>query len=190
MLSFPYYLLAEWVCFIASILLVSGAGKYWRSLQLYLLLVVAVESICYYMAWIARQHNQWVYNLFLPFEYGYGIWILSRSIYIKNLKIITAICGLIVFGSYIQQFISQGGITVFFDRTDTIGSVIMIGLCMIYYYTLFQQDEYVDLMRDALFWFITGYFIFYTTGTVVDTFFEKLVQIRVHHHISLRYVIM
>lgn len=192
MLTFPIYLLAEWLCFIAAILLIRPSDKYWATVRFYLAFVVLHESIDYYLVWIVRIHsNHLPANLCILAEYGYGIWFLSKLIDVKKIGSICLIAYLIFLGSYIMAFaVSENGIFTFFDKADTVGSEIMIVLCMIYYYTLFNKEEYVDLLKEPVFWFISGCFVFYTTSICMDTFFQKLISIRIAHKISLRYMIM
>ncbi|MDB5139775.1 MAG: hypothetical protein JWR12_1691 [Mucilaginibacter sp.] len=190
MLTFPFYLLAEWVCFIAAVLLVSNLNNYLHTIRYYLCFVVIVESICYYLAWIERVNNQWLYNIFILVEFSYGIWLYYNFISFKYFKPIIIFFCILFFSTYIFELVSYGGISTFFNRADTIESVIIIGLCMLYYYTLFQQEEYINLSEDPIFWIVSGSFIFYTTSIGLDTFFKKLVEVRINHSISLRYIIM
>ncbi len=191
MLYFPYYLLAEWVCFITSVLLINNFDKDWNAVRLYLGFVVLIESICYYMVWIAKcTSNQWLYNLSIPVEYGFSFWIFYRFVDLRKSKIIFLFAYLIFGATYLITLINSKGINVFFDKADTTGSVLIICLCMIYYYTLFQQVEYINILKDPTFWFVSGNFIFYTTSISVDAFFEKLVELRVNNSVSLRYIIM
>jgi hypothetical protein len=190
MLAFPYYLLAEWLCFIASVLLVNNLDKYFTSIRVYMGFVVLIESICFYLAWIERVSNQWLYNCFILFEFSFMTWFVCKAINLRYKNWIIVISCLTFFGTYFAELINQKGITRFFSKADTVESVIMIALCMIYYYKLFIQEEYLKLENEPFFWIVTGSFIFYTTDIGVDTFFKKLVEVRISHSIPLRYLIM
>lgn len=188
MLSFPYHLLAEWSCFIASILLLRNLdSKFWVVVKLYLFSVVLIESVGRYL--IVR-NNQWMYNLYTPVEFTFGIWIISKIIDSRNVKYIFLFSYVIFLGYYIIELVKYKGIDTFFNDSSTIGSVIIIGLCILYYYMLFEQDRYVNLLADPAFWFISGYFIFYTTSVGIETFFKKLEGIMVSPTVSLGSVIM
>jgi hypothetical protein len=191
MLTFPYQLIAEFTCLITSVLLLARSDRYWQTLRFYLCFVLIIESIAYYMVYVAKYYtNHWLYNLSMLVEYNYGIWLLSNLINYRNIKSVTVVAYFLFYVSYIVELVKQGGILHFFSYTDTVGSVLMIGLCMAYYYLLFQEEEYVDILKEPLFWLVSGYFIFYTTSISVDTFFQKLVQMQVVHSISLRNIIL
>jgi hypothetical protein len=192
MLNIHYPLIAEWLCFILAILLLSHLDKYWHTIRFYLGFVVYTESIGYYMVAVAKcPSNNWLYNLFILIEYSYGIWLLSHLINLKSIKLICGIAYLLFCASYVIEYINHNNsIASFFDAADAMGSEVMIVLCMVYYYTLFKEEEYINLLKEPLFWLISGCFVFYTTSIGIDTFFKNLVDITKIHSISLRYIIM
>jgi len=191
MLNIHYPLIAEWLCFVLAILLLKHEDKYWNTLRFYLGFVVYNESIAYYMIVVARcSSNNWLYNISILFEYGYGIWMLSHLINLKNIKPVFWIAWLLFCGSYLVEYLNHNGIAIFFNTADTVGSEVMMVLCMIYYFSLFKEEKYVNLLKEPAFWFVSGYFIFYTTSIGTDTFFKKLVDTTKIHSISLRYIIM
>src|SRR6185437_1807508 len=119
-----------------------------------------------------------------------GIWFLSRLINQKVVKYLCIIGCVLFYLSYLIEFISQYSIRSFFNTADTIGSEVMIVLCITYYFFLFKDDQYINLLREPSFWFVSGYFIFYTTSIGTDTFFKNLVNTTMIHSVSLRYIIM
>ena len=175
MLSFPYYLIAEWMCFIISILLLKNSDfKFGLIIKLYLFSVVLVESFCYFFV----HDNNGIYNLDSPVEFVFGIWILSKIINSNNLKLTSFFCYIIYFISYLLEWLNQRGFHSFFYLTCTMGSVIMIGLCILYYYMLFHEEKYINLLTDPAFWLVSGYFIFYTTNVGFAAYFHQLVNIQ------------
>ena len=191
MLQFPFYLIAEWICFIISVLLLNNLfAKFWLAVKFYLLAVVLLETFCYYLAWIARVNNQIYYNFFTPVEFTFGIWILAKIIASKQFNYVFLIGYLIFYFTFFLEWYSKKTFTIYLDKADTVGSVIVICLCILYYYKLFENEVYEDLIAEPSFWFVSGYFLFYATSIGVDTFFDQLVQIRIKNSISLRYIIM
>lgn len=190
MLRFPYYLLAEWLCFVVAILLIKKpVPRYWNVIKYYLGIVVATESIAYYLGWMLKSNNQWIYNLFMVVEFSFDIWFISRLWLFSNFRalIYTAFISFVIV--YFIEW-HQVGITTFFEKTCIYGSVVAILFCMVYFYSLFQTEHYVNLLKEPAFWFISGCFIFYATSIGVDTFFSQLVRVKIKHTVSLRYIIM
>jgi hypothetical protein len=191
MIDFPYYLLAEWLCFVTSILLLKKTSHhFWFGVKPYLLLVVINETFCYYLAWILKTNNQLYYNLFTPVEFIFAIWIISKIIISHNFRYVFGISYAVFFFSFIAEWSVKRTLTVYFDKADTIGSVIVICLCIYYYYGLFEQDAYVNLLNDPSFWFVSGYFLFYTTSISADTFFDQFVIMWAKHLAPVRHIIM
>lgn len=192
MLFFPYYLLAEWLCFFAAVLLLKRDNKFWQALRYYLGFVVFQESIDYYLVWVVHiKSNHWLTNCCILVEYGFSMWIFSKLIKMKGIGKICTIGYILFLLSYLVEY-DQKGFFSFFNKADTVGSEAVIVICMIYYYTLFRKEDetYSDLLNDPLFWFISGSFIYYSTSICLDTFFQKLVEIRIGHKVSLRYITM
>lgn len=188
LLRFPYHLLAEWTCFIASLILLKNQ---WSPIALltkiYLFLVVFVETICRY---VIIYNNQWVYNFSMVAEFIFGMWVIPKLGDFKKARPITLACFVLFFVCYIADLIRHRGFDIYFDNSYTIGSAIMICLCVYYYYTIFFKEEYTTLSADPVFWFISGYLIYYTATTGFDTFFEELEKIPVGSDIPLGTVIM
>lgn len=192
MLSFPYYLLAEWFCLAVAFLYLDHPSKtFWGIIKVYLVVTVAVESCCYYLAWIASGvNNQWIYNLFIPVEYTFTFWIISRIISYKTAYQAAVLGVCLFYGMYLTEWSLNGTLALYLDKTSLLGSVIVILLSLLYFYRLFQDHEYTDLLKEPGFWFISGCFLFYTTNVSVDTYFDQLVRIRIRNSISLRYLIV
>ena len=100
MLAFQYQLIAESLCFLASILLLNYSDKYWQTVRFYLGYIIVIESGSYYLAY--KYHNSlWLNNLSLPIEYIYGVWMLSNLIKLKNIKSMGAIAYFLFFVAYL-----------------------------------------------------------------------------------------
>lgn len=191
MLNYHYYLLAEWACFVAAFLLLPNNGNLWPALLSYIFFISVIESLAY--CWVlfpGNTSNQAIYNIEILFEFGFGIWICFKMINFRFIKVIALSAYGLFYSGYIIGMLRQGGLSNYLNLVNVLGSVIMIGFCMIYFYTLFQQEGYLNLLKDSTFWFFTGYFIFYTSGISVDTFFDELVNKKIVPHLSVRLLIM
>jgi len=193
LLKIPFSLIIEWMCFIASILFINNATqpKYWKLFPIYLGIMVLVETYCHYIGRIAFAYkgNHAIYNGFFLIYYSFHLYIFSKIINLKNIRIICAILSLILLVSYLSEWMHQGYFFLFY-RTNTIFSGILVLLCILYYISLFKQDEYHDLLKDVSFWFATGCLIFYATNVAVNAFFLELVRTKIKGQVSIRYVIM
>ncbi|MDB5090243.1 MAG: hypothetical protein JWR09_4237 [Mucilaginibacter sp.] len=187
MLIFPYYLYAEWVCFISALLyLKSSDSTFGITVKLYLLSVVALESVCRY---VYKSDNNWLYNLDMPIEFTFGIWIVSKVVFLKRKKIIMQLCLGLFFSVYLLSWILKGNNSEFFKIAGLLGSVIIICLCIYYYFTLFHKEEYVNLLTDPAFLFISGYFLFYTTSIGLVIYADQLDKLMITIQVPLSYLL-
>lgn len=190
-LKLPFSLISEWACLIASILLVKKSDVLvWRLFPLYLFIIVGVESYGFYLARVAKSgNNQLLYNLLMPICMVFPLYVFSQIVNLRNIKFICYILLLLFFCFYFGEWLYQG-ISSFFYRTHVLYNLLVIALCFIYYYSLFQQEEYSNLLDDPSFWFVTGCIMFFAISISVNIFFAELVRGLVKKQIPVRFIIM
>lgn len=189
----PFSVIIEWMCLVASILFIPKnlVQKHWRFFTIYLLTVVGVETFSYLIGRVIQVdvNKHILYNGFLLIWPIFHIWIFAKVISLKNINILCLLIGIAIATCYIVEA-THFGLSFYLYRTDTLASGAVVLLSIIYYISLFKQDEYHDLLKDAAFWFVTGCLIFYGTTTAINAFFEELVRIRIKGQVSLRYIII
>ncbi|CAN5509468.1 hypothetical protein BH09BAC6_BH09BAC6_26540 [soil metagenome] len=195
MLTFQYYLVAEWLCFIASILLLKNATpRFWLVIKYYLFWIVLLESICFYFVKAPNINDNIssIYNVAMVIEFSFGIWMIYKIVNDKRLKYIFVIGYLIFLTTFSFQAITHDPadtLHIYHDKAYLFGSAVMIILCIIYYYHLFQKEEYINLQRDPAFWFVSAFFIFYTTSGGYNGFFPQLQETQDNNVLLLGYTI-
>lgn len=191
LLQFPFTLMSEWMCFIASILIIK---KYhpntWRIFQGYLLIVICVESFNHFgLRFKFITTNQSLYNLFLPVHGVFYFYVFSKIILLKSAKTsFTTACAI-----FIISMVSEGfyqGFDRYFFRSNVVFFILGLGFCIMYYYSLFQQIEYSDLLKEPAFWFAAGSLAYFGIGASVTVFFTELVNLKIRNQIPLRQIIM
>jgi len=182
------------MCLITSILFLRNVRpKFWRTFIPFLALTVAVESYGYYTAFVLPKgiNNAWLYNLFLIIYSLFNTWIFSRIIHLKNIKNLAILFLLMVIGCYFWEFqLNKGLNDLFLYRTNNFFGAGMVIFSIIYYFNLFKQQDYKNILKQPEFWFVAGCFIFYTTSTCVNSFFSELVTTKIIGNFPLRYFIM
>ncbi|TCC93430.1 hypothetical protein EZ428_01265 [Pedobacter frigiditerrae] len=193
-LELPYALIIEWMCLITSILFLRNVyPKFWRVFIPFLTLTIGVESYGYYTAIMLPKglSNAWLYNLFLIVYVIFYTWIFSRIIPIPGIKKIVAAFLAIIGGLYFWEFNYNKGLNeLFFYRTNNFFSVGVVIFCISYYFSLFRQLEYINILEQPEFWFVSGCLIFYATSTCVNSFFSELIKIKIIGNFRLRYFLM
>ncbi len=177
LLLLPYSQIIEWVCLITSILFLRSAKpKYWRVFIIYLLITVIVEDWAYYIAHYARHlSNHWLYNIFLVIYASFHLWVFSKIINLPNINKICLSLLVVIGGFYVWEWNNQGLENLFY-RSNTVFGISVTLLSIYYYYSLFKQDTYIEILKDPAFWFVTGCLIFYATSTGVNAFFLQILN--------------
>lgn len=191
LLKLPITLISEWVCFIASILIIT---KYhptvWRMFQAYLFIVVCIETLSYFGLRFKYIHStQWLYNLFMPIHGLFYFYVFSKIIRLKSTNTALILAASLFIGSMLAEGIYQG-FSQYFFRSYIVLCILAIGFCIMYYYSLFRQVEYSDLLNEPAFWFTAGSLAYFAIGTSVTVFFVELLSLKVKNQIPLRGIIM
>ncbi|MEE1946155.1 hypothetical protein VRU48_13615 [Pedobacter sp. KR3-3] len=192
LIKFPFSLLAEWTCLIASILLLRHVmPKYWKLFIPYLALTVALESYSFFAnrVLLLKIDTQWMYNLFLLVYLIFHLYIFCKIIELRFIRNIGLGALLILLTSYGWEW-AQKGFFVFFSTTNILFSGVVIVLCVIYFYSLFQQEDYKNIFKDAAFWFVTGCLIFYAATVGLFAFFSKIAAPNQTNLVILRKIII
>jgi len=187
---FPFVILIEISCLIFGILsLHKGSGK-WTYFKWILFLTVLKESFAYSMiAFLHFKSNHWFHNIFLPVDF-----IIINCILYYSCKKYFNCKALIIGGSvvflifYFYESFSNGFLEYSVITSD-VSSVYFVFICCLYYYYLLKQDTYINLLKDPVFWIITGLFFFYFGRTACNLFFTYLVAINKDSIKPARYII-
>ena len=191
-IAIPFSIIAEWMCFLASILLLKTVPiKFWKWFSPYLAAIAVLETYCYYVKHtsIHRVDNQWLYNYAFILCIIFHLYIFSKVINTISAKKICLICVLILIGVYGFDFSIQG-ISNYFYTTNTTLNGIIIMLSLVYYYSLFKQDEFKDILVEPEFWFVTGCLIYFTTSTGVIALHKQILAQSEINQFPIRYVIL
>lgn len=192
LVKIPLSLILEWVCLLTAILLLRNAmPKFWRWFIFYLTLTVAIESysFCMHRLLGLQLNTQWLYNLFLLTYIVFHLYIFYKIIQLPFIRNICLCILLLLIGAYIWEWNSKG-LNVSFSTTNTLFNGAVITLSILYYYSLFKQEEPKNILKEGAFWFVTGCFLFYTTSTAVNAFFYEIVAYSKENHFPLRYIII
>ncbi|WP_461789234.1 hypothetical protein [Pedobacter sp.] len=193
LLKIPFSIIIEWMCFFASILFIPKKVQpsYWKAFIVYLGILAIFETCAHLVVktFPTFKSNHVLYNGFLPIYCFFHFWIFSKVINLKRIRIICLTLAALLSIGYMIEWYHQG-FGSYFYRTNTAFSGLVVLLCITYYFSLFKQEEYHDILKDAAFWFVTGCLIFYATNTTVNAFFAEIIRVKIKGQLSIRYAIM
>ena len=106
--------------------------------------------------------THWVYNLFMPLEYGSYGYYYSKILKTKSIRKLVTI---FMIGYPLAGLVSTFTIFKFYHWNSyeaIAGSVFTVVFAVTYYYELFVSDEDFNLRTKSEFWIATGMIIFYS----------------------------
>lgn len=178
------------ICFLASLLLLKGEKGWWKLFIGFLGLTALVEITGYVLFFQLGQKNHWVFNLYLPLEISFFFFILNRTCdSLFNVKKLIAIAWGIFIILYLVESI-QSSFAEYSMYSNLYAAVLIIIITLFFYYQLMKQETYIELGSYAVFWIISGLFIFYL-GTVACNIFQvQLTNLYNRLGLPIRYIIM
>lgn len=180
------------MCFIASILILRNKEpKFWMLFIPYLSITVAIESHSYIANRVLhlKIDTHWLYNIYMLIYLSFHVFIFSKIIRLSFIRKACITCLFLLLICYAFDWYELGFLTSF-SRTNTLFVITIIFLSILYYYSLFQNEESKDILKEPAFWFVTGCLIFYATSTGVTVLFKQIVNYNKETIIQLRRLII
>lgn len=159
--------IAEWLTFIISIIVLDRKTTVWRLFILLLFLVLCTETLGWYM------YNRWkISNNALPFNIlmllsnSFFMWFFSRVTVLQKIKkwLLFFMCLFIAFG-LVNLFYFQG-LWVYNSFSESLGDIILSIICCYFLFTLVKNAEHIDILRFDYFWLANG-ILFYSLGSAL-----------------------
>ena len=133
---------------------------YLRLFPLFLLLTVIVESTAIYM-YVQKRPPITLYNFFSSFEFLFYMYILREIIQNKKVKKVIFHVTWIYLVLVILNFLFIQKIAFFKSITYATGCLLIVTICIYYFFELFQLAHSVNLVRQPAFWICSGLLFYY-----------------------------
>lgn len=152
------------IAFLSSLTIYFRTDRetYLRYFPLFLLLVCAQEAISDYRLSIGILNNLFYYNPYTIFVCCYYFLTIYWIIHSKKVKrIILFILFLYPAIALINIFFIQK-VNSFHTITYSLGGLIIVALCIYYFFELFQVTRIVNLLHQPSFWICSGLLFYYS----------------------------
>ncbi|WP_315818388.1 hypothetical protein [Paraflavitalea speifideaquila] len=161
-MNVPGYLYFEFISLLASITLLfrQGVPYYLKLFSPYLLFTLTVEIISWRMNQ-AREDNSSLTIYFSAFEFEFYLFALYNFIRTSRMKKIV-LSMVILYPVLALVNIHFIQVNDFPSISYSLGCLMIVGVCIYYFYELFHLPSSVNLIREPAFWICTGlmFFIF------------------------------
>jgi len=147
----------------------NDSNKGIRMLPFFLIITLIVELIGMYFIRQSKSHNsialykniRILYNTFTSLEFSFYLWMISEIVNnkkISKLISITSLCYFIV--AILNTFFIQGK-SGFDSITYAIGSLLISGSCIYFFFELFLSKQSFNLVRMPSFWVCVSLSFYY-----------------------------
>jgi len=165
------YFLSEYEYFIALSFLLSLTVYFVRSTsELYLklfppfLLATLIEELFATWLWAHGKNNLTIYNFFTTFEFWFYFWVLSRVLINPRVKTFIRWAMVIYPIVAVINILYLEGMNSFHTVTYSIGCLIIVMLCIYFFFELFRMPKSIKLQNNPAFWICSGLLFFYCCG--------------------------
>jgi hypothetical protein len=180
----------EFICFLFAVTYLSSPKVgYWRNIVWFMLLTLTIEIVATIISSVLKTSNHWLYNLYLPVDFIFKIYMFykiypkisySRFIYYSTLALYISF--------YLAESTARGFLT-YNNISDTFASFLLVVACNGYYYLLLIEERWINILKHAPFWFVTGVFIYNFCSIATNLFSTQLMDLYISKNLSLRYIL-
>lgn len=168
--SFFWLEAASWIVAVLCLPVIRKTFLKWFAL--FLLFIVIVEIAGWYLPQMLHKHNAWIFNFSVPIEYLFYSYIYYNALEEKIFKKVIKIAGFLYL-IFCSVWLLINGITIFRNTILTIGNLLAILYCCIYFFEVLKKEQVIDLRLEPLFWITCGVFLF-NLGEFTYTLFRPV----------------
>ena len=150
------------VCLIISILSYKKLEPAWlRLFTWFLLFTILTQVTGFVYSFYTKKSNHFIFNIYILVQFIFYFVIFYKTFQSKNLKLITLIIGIVFITYYWFNIIFKTGFYVFNSAGNSLGSILTILCCLLYFVSLFTSEAVVNYFRIPMFWIATGLMFFF-----------------------------
>lgn len=161
--------------FIAAIVNYKNLNKTLKIAAIFFLIAFFVDFLLWlnYLRYIKMENNHPFLYLSIIINITFYTTIYYRSFYINELKKFTILAGMAVLTT-ILIFIFKYSIWSYPTWENTILCFYMIVISLLYFYQIFQRQEFIEIEKQPLFWINSGVLIYFSFTIFLYMLLKKI----------------
>ncbi|MEJ8818777.1 hypothetical protein [Lacibacter sp. H407] len=167
----------------ACVFLLSEKAGYWRLFILFCVVLLLAELTGFYMRTVMVKSNHAVYNLLMPVQVAFFLFLFYRFHQSKKLKKMIVAAAVLFLLFYFTESIVHAFAAYNKYSRQYLSLVIVLFSCT-FYFTLLQNDEVKNPLSHPAFWIVTGLFFYYFGSIVMFAFYEQVSKIKLAGNLS------
>lgn len=162
----PLYVYFIAISFLASLsvyFILKDSPVYLKLFPPFLFATLIVEIIGSYLSSV-KKPNLWLYNFFTVFEFCFYLWIIALIISNKQMRKIIRVFLIVYAVASTINIIFIQKMKAFHTGSYAIGCLLIVAVCVYYFFELFKLPKSVKLKNNPAFWLCSGLLFFYCCG--------------------------
>ena len=190
MIEFIIGYITLFISIVVSIILYKRLQPKWlQHFTWFLLFTLLIQFAGFAYSYYIKKSNHFIFNFYILIQFLFYFFLFYKTFEKINLKRFTVLLTLLFVLYYTYNMLFGSGFFIFSTSSNTVGSVLIIVCCLLYFVSLFMSELNLNYFRIPMFWIATG-LLFYFTG---NTLYLSLTGYIVKHHLDTEenfYVLM
>lgn len=185
------YVIPNVISLIAAAILYKKLSPRWMRLFLFFLLITFLDNLGSYMyAHYMQKSNHFIENIYLLISFSFYFFLFYKSADTLKFKIIIRVFFTIFLLFALLDIFFINGFYYFNTYSSSVGSILIILSCLIYFTQLFTSDELLNYFRIPMFWISTGLLFFFTGSLVQNSLIRYFIANNIDPEGRIYYFIM
>lgn len=177
LIGFILGLIPAVISLLISIIFYKSLKPSWLRLFTWFLLFSFLISIAgYFYSFYLKKGNHFIFNIYLLVQFIFYFGIFYKTFQAKKLKAFTLVASISFLIYLLISFIFLNGFHRFNSLGFTIGSVLTILFCLLYFGTLFKADGLINYFKIPMFWIATGILFFFVGNFLYLSFLNYILE--------------
>ncbi len=173
--AFVIGLIPVLVSLLISVIFYKRLKPSWlRLFTWFLLLTILISVAGYVYSFDFKSGNHFIFNIYLLIQFLFYFAFFYKTFQTKKLKTITVVLGISFLVYLLTGFLFLNGFHTFNSLGFTIGSVVTILFCLLYFGTLFNAEGFINYFRIPMFWIATGILFFFVGNFIYLSFLNYI----------------
>ncbi|MEO8762673.1 MAG: hypothetical protein ABI416_00205 [Ginsengibacter sp.] len=165
------------VCMVISILFYNQLEPKWLKVFTWFLLFTILSQVAGFVySFYSKKSNHFIFNIYILVQFIFYFGIFYKTFQSKKFKLTTLFITLAFLVYYWYIIIFETGFYVFNSAGNSVGSVLTIFCCLLYFVSLFSSEIVVNYFRISMFWIATGLLFFFVGNFIYLTFIGYIVN--------------
>jgi hypothetical protein len=175
--SFIIGLIPVLISLLISIIFYKRLKPSWLRLFTWFLLFSMLISITgYFYSFYLKRGNHFILNIYLLVQFLFYFGIFYKTFQTKKLKTFTLFVSICFLIYLLISFIFLDEFHTFNSLAFTIGSVLTILFCLLYFGALFNADGFINYFKIPMFWIATGILFFFVGNFLYLSFLNYILE--------------